>query len=50
MLGTWSGVEAESSIMNHSYKTCKNHEYLFSKLGNHESSYFGSGGSDKIHV
>ena len=24
-----SGIEAESWIMNHSYKTCKNHESLF---------------------
>ena len=29
--------------MNHSYKTCRNHESLFLKLGNHESLYFGSG-------
>ena len=37
-----SGVEAESWIMNDSYKTCRNHESLFLKLGNHESLYFGS--------
>ena len=29
--------------MNHSYKTCRKHESLFLKLGNHESLYFGSG-------
>ena len=29
--------------MNQSYKTCRNHESLFLKLGNHESLYFGSG-------
>ena len=29
--------------MNHSYKTCRNHDSLFLKLGNHESLYFGSG-------
>ena len=29
--------------MNHSYKTCRNHESLFLKLGNQESLYFGSG-------
>ena len=38
-----SGVEAESWIMNHGNKTCKNHEFLFKKLENYESLYFGSG-------
>ena len=44
----WDGggrVKAESWIMNHSYKTCRNHESLFLKtcIGNHESLYFGLG-------
>ena len=29
--------------MNHTYKTCKNHESSFQELGNHESLPFGSG-------
>ena len=29
--------------MNHGNKTRKNHEFLFKKLGNYESLYFGSG-------
>ena len=29
--------------MNHSYKTCRNHESLFLKLSNPESLYFSSG-------
>ena len=29
--------------MNDCHKTCRNHESLFLKLGNHESLYFGSG-------
>ena len=32
--------------MNHSYKTCRNHESLILKLGNHESLYFGSGSTN----
>ena len=32
--------------MNHGYKTCRNHESLLLKLGNHESLYFGSGSTN----
>ena len=32
--------------MNHSYKTCRSHESLILKLGNHESLYFGSGSTN----
>ena len=33
----WSGVEAESWIMNHGCKIRRNHEFSRLKLGNHES-------------